>query len=131
VNELHAAGISDTVVSEREEDLRKRCAEEAEFMLKAACVEQEIATKEGLIVADEEIEQAKAELKESGIKGETVDEYFNAPDLRERYRWRMLRRKALDLVIEAARIKDVPVSDEDVSVQAPREQGGAAPETGQ
>jgi len=43
-----------------------------------------------------------------------VDEYFSAPDLRERYRIRMLRRKALDLAIEAARIKEVKVGPKEV-----------------
>ena len=115
VRQLYAAGIPEADVAGREEELRKECAQDAELELKIACVEQEIAKREGLIVTDEEIEQEKTELKDTGLKGETVDEYFDVPDLRERYRIRMLRRKALDLVIEAARIKDVEVSAEEVS----------------
>jgi len=114
VRQLSAAGVPEKDIGEREEELRKECAADAELELKIACVEQEIAKREGLIVADEEIEQEKTELKETGVKAETVDEYFSAPDLRERYRIRMLRRKALDLAIEAARIKEVKVGPKEV-----------------
>ena len=115
VRQLYGAGITEADIAEREEELRKECAGDAELELKIACVEQEIAKREGLIVTDEEIEQEKTDLKDTGLKGETVDEYFEAPDLRERYRIRMLRRKALDLVIEAARIKEVEVDAQEVS----------------
>ena len=115
VRQLYAAGIAEADIAEREEALRKECAQDAGLELKIACIEQEIAKREGVIVTDEEIEQEKTELKETGLKVETVDEYFDVPDLRERYRLRMLRRKALDLVIEAARIKDVEISAEEVS----------------
>jgi trigger factor len=113
VRQFYAAGVPEADIREREEELRKECANDAALELKIACVEQEIAKREGLIVTDEEIEQEKTDLKETGLKGETVDEYFDVPDLRERYRIRMLRRKALDLVIEAARIKDVTTSGEE------------------
>jgi len=110
VRQFYAAGIPEEDITGREEELRNECANDAALELKIACVEQEIAKREGLIVTDEEIEQEKTDLKETGLKVETVDEYFDVPDLRERYRIRMLRRKALDLVIEAARIKDVTTS---------------------
>ena len=113
---MYAAGVAEQDINEKQEELRKECMSDAEISLKVACIEQEIAKREGLIVTDEEIDREKADLKETGIKAETVDGYFDVPDLRERYRFRMLRNKALDFVIEAARIKDVPISPEEPTV---------------
>jgi trigger factor len=125
VRELSAAGVLEKDIRENEDKLREECTRDADESLKMACVQQEVATREELKVADEEIEQEKANLKETGVKAEAVDSYFDVPDLRERYRLRMLRRKALDLVIEAARIKDVPIAaeapDEPQSAEEPEE----------
>ena len=117
VRELHAAGVAEKDIGENEDKLREECTRNAEESLKIVCVEQEVAAREGLIVTDEEVEQEKADLKETGVKAETVDSYFDVPNLRERYRLRMLRKKALELVIEAARIRDVPIGVEEPAAQ--------------
>ncbi len=115
VRELLNAGVPLTGIEERKEELRNECTADAEFELKIVCAELEIAKREGLIVTDEEIEQEKADLKETGVRAEAVEEYFNVPDLRERYRARMLRRKARRLILEAARIREIKVGAEEVS----------------
>jgi len=115
VRELISAGVPPADIEARDEELRKECMEDAELELKIACAELEIAKREGLIVTDEEIEREKADLKETGVKAETVEEYFNVPDLRERYRTRMLRRKARRLILEAARIRETKVDEVEAS----------------
>jgi trigger factor len=129
VRELHQAGVAEKDIRENEDKLQEECIRDAEESLKIACLEQEIAKREGLTVTDEEIEQEKTDLKETGVKAETVDSYFDAPNLRERYRLRMLRRKALDLVLEAARIKDVPVAAEEPTEPQGDEGGSDAEQT--
>jgi len=126
VRELHQAGVAEKDIRENEDKLREGCIRDAEESLKIACLEQEIAKREELTVTDEEVEQEKADLKETaGVKAETVDSYFDVPDLVERYRLRMLRRKALDLVVEAARIKDVPVAAEEPTEPQQGDEGGS------
>jgi trigger factor len=126
VRMLSAAGVPPADIDEREEELWKECRADAELELKIASVELEIAKREGLIVTDEEIEQEKADLRESGVKAETVENYFNVPDLRERYRMRMLRRKARRLILEAARIRDVRGGTEESSESRSSESSGEA-----
>jgi len=129
VRELYAAGVAEKDIWENEDKLQEECTRDAEESLKAACVQQEIAAREELEVTDEEVEQEKVNLKETGVKSETVDSYFDVADLRERYRLRMMRRKALDLVLEAARIKDVPIAVEDAAEPQNVEDGGDPEQT--
>jgi len=96
----------------REEDLRVRLRGELEpqarEQVKADLILEAVAAQEHLVVEDEAIDATIDRLAESAGKArERVRALYQEPGAREGLRGRMLRERALELVVERAVITDV------------------------
>lgn len=106
---------------EREEELRKSARERAELELKEFVVLREISRAEKLQVTEADFErEAEAISRRTGAELKAVTGVLQGEEYRDEYTDRILRRKALELVIQNAKI---------VEKEIPREEGEEGDDT--
>ncbi|EEG78175.1 trigger factor [Dethiobacter alkaliphilus] len=94
------------------EDLREEKREEAGQRVKANLVLDAIIEKEGIEATDEEVEERIEKFAESyGQPVETIKEYFEAQGQSNVLRQEIKFRKAVDFLMEEAKITDVAASE--------------------
>lgn len=99
----------------READLRARLHEElherAQQQVKASLLLEAIARQEQLSVSDDELDvQIDRVLERAGNARERVRALYHEPAARMRLRAQLLQERALDRVVEHARVKTVPLT---------------------
>jgi trigger factor len=99
----------------READLRARLHDElhprAEQQVKASLLLEAIARQEQLMVSDDELDvQIDRFLERAGTARERMRALYQEPAARARLRAQLLQERALDRVVEHARVKTVPLT---------------------
>lgn len=99
----------------RESDLRARLHQElhgrAEQQVKASLLLEAIARQEQLSVSDDELDvQIDRFLERAGAARERMRALYQEPAARMRLRAQLLQERALDRVVEQARVKTVPLT---------------------
>jgi trigger factor len=99
----------------READLRARLHQElhprAEHQVKASLLLEAIARQEQLMVSDDELDvQIDRFLERAGTARERMRALYQEPAARARLRAQLLQERALDRVVEHARVKTVPLT---------------------
>lgn len=98
-------------IEAKEEELRAKARETAEYGLKSLVVLQEIAAAEGLEVTEEDFEREVEELAaRSGADVNVVTRFLSEEENYNDYAHRILRRKAMTVVMEEATYVDKEMS---------------------
>lgn len=93
---------------------------QADFEIKAGLLLEAIARQEGLVIADSDIDERIAAIAaQADQAAEQVRAYYGAPEARRTLSARMLQSRAVDAIVQRAKIHDVEKS----SVAAPAETG--------
>lgn len=103
-----------TAVARLREELQPRAQEQ----VKIALLLEAIARQEGITVRDEEVEERIATLAaHAGTAGERVRALYQQAEARQQLRTRMEQSRAVDLIVERAKVKTVerPMSVADVA----------------
>lgn len=112
VRRLLAARVPMDTIREREDELRARAREAGIRDIQRVVALREISEAEGLAVTDEDLEQdIETASERTGIDSKTLENYLDEnEDRRSAYMARILRAKALKIIVENARITDQEVS---------------------
>lgn len=111
---LREMRVSAAEVEERDEELRKAARERAETELKEFVVLREISRAEKLEVTDTDFErEAEAISRRTGAELKAVSGVLQGEEYRDEYTDRILRRKALELIIQNAKIIDKEIPREE------------------
>jgi trigger factor len=120
VRELLQMRVPMAEVRQREEHMREHAREHALHDIKSLVVLNEIAEAEGLDVTDEDFEEEITALaNRAGAESEAVARYLEESGRKSSYEARILRAKALKVIMENAQITDKEIT---------REESEAAPE---
>ena len=107
--------VPPATISEREEELRKAAADNAEKNIKGYVVVNEIGEAEGIEVNDEDFEkEAEAIIERTGMEMEVVNRFLEQEGQRDSYESRIFRKKAMDVVMSSATITEKEVSSEEL-----------------
>jgi trigger factor len=102
------------------ERLHREFHPQADYEVKVGLLLEAIARQEGLVVADSDVEERVAAIAaQADQAAEQVRAYYSAPDARRALRARMLQSRAVDTVVQRAKIHDIEKS----SVADPAETG--------
>jgi trigger factor len=102
------------------ERLRPEFHPQAEYEVKVELLLEAIVRQEGLTVSDAEVEERIAAIAgQADQAAEQVRSYYNAPEAKRALRVRMLQARAVDTIVQHAKIRDV----ENSSVADPGETG--------
>ncbi|MFM1919710.1 MAG: hypothetical protein RLZZ303_1344 [Candidatus Hydrogenedentota bacterium] len=106
-------------VQKRDAMIREQARENALENIKSYIVIGEIGQKEGVTVTESDFaEEASMIQARTGMKMEVVEKFLSGEEQRSNYEDRIFRRKALQIVMNAAEIKDVVVSQDELDEQA-------------
>lgn len=110
-------------VRQREEEMREHAREHALHDIQSLVVLNEIAEAEGIEVSDEDFEQEVANLAtEAGVESEAAVRYIEETGRRNSYEARILRAKAMKVVMENAQVTDVELPKEEQGKDAPADE---------
>jgi trigger factor len=102
------------------ERLRQELGPQAIFEVKVGLLLEAVARREGITVSDSEIEERIAAFAEQADQArERVKGLYAAPEARQQLRTRMVQSRAVDLILQRVKIRDVEKS----SVADPTETG--------
>lgn len=106
-------------VQKRDEMIREQAREAAIENIKAYIVVGEVGQKEGITVTESDFEEEASLIQQrTGMKMEVVQKFLAGDEQRSNYEDRIFRRKALQIITNAAQIKDVVVSQDELDEQA-------------
>ena len=130
VEEMRNNGLSDSQIRAREAELRANAHEQTLRSLKEYFLLSKIATAEGIEIEqedfDQEIETIAARTDESPRR---IRARIEKDGLAEGLAQQILERKALDMILDSAKIEDVAM-DEEHAVETVDESAVATPEAG-
>ncbi len=102
-------GVPLEVLRERHSDIWDTCQRDAEEAVKVHATLNAIARKEGVEVSDEEIEEEIRSIRAYGERMrwnlDRLDEYYAQSSTREDVQSRLIRKRAIELVIDSAKVK--------------------------
>jgi trigger factor len=115
VRRLIEMRVQPASITEREEELRKEAAENAEKNIKGYVVINEIGDAEGIEVNEEDFEkEAEAIQVRTGMEMDVVQKFLQQDDQRDSYESRIFRQKAMEVVISSATVTEKEVSSEEL-----------------
>ncbi len=107
--------VSPDEIDKRNEDLLKKAHEHATREIKAYVVVNEIGSKEGVQVLEEDFEkEAQAIVSRTGMDVDIAKRFLSQDDKRSDYETRIFRQKALAIVMDSAKVKDKVVTREEL-----------------
>lgn len=107
--------VSPDEIDKRNEDLLKQAHEHATREIKAYVVVNEIGSKEGVQVLEEDFEkEAQAIVSRTGMDVDIAKRFLSQDDKRSDYETRIFRQKALAIVMDSAKVKDKVVTREEL-----------------
>jgi len=118
INQLRMSGVSQDLINENAEAIADASRKAAERGVKSHAALNAIVAAEKIEVADEDIERDIEKVREYGRKmGWDLDEidqrYSKGSEPRETIRARLAREKAMEMLIDAAKVKDVEPAKSD------------------
>ena len=120
---LRRARTPEAELREREGEIRNRVETKLKESLRPYLALNEIAEAEGLEATEEDFEKEAADLGERfGVSAEAVVDVINAEGRRGAYEARILREKALDVLLGHAVIADKDASLEDLKKELQKEE---------
>lgn len=115
VRRLASLRVPGNVIEEREEEIREEARGNAERELKEFVALNKIGEAEGIEVTEADFErEAEAIQERTGAEMETVRRFMQQTDQQDEYESRILRRKAMDFLLENANITDREVPAEEL-----------------
>ncbi len=115
---LMAMRVPASEIEAREEELRSEAEANALREIKGYFTINQIGEAEDVDVTEADFEkEAEAIRERTGAERETIVRFLQQADQREEYVSRIFRRKALEVVMDHAKLTDVPVSREEMEKQ--------------
>ncbi len=114
IRQLLSRRVPMAQIREHEERLRKEAEEEAVHEVQSLLVLNEIAEAEGLEVTEDDLEQEiSAMATRAGLESSLVAQYLEEQDQIGSYQARILRSKAIKVVMDSAQITDKELEHEE------------------
>jgi trigger factor len=114
VRELLQMRVPMAEIRQREEEMREHAREHALHDIKSIVVLNEIAEAEGIEVTDEDFEEEISALAtRTGTESEAVARYLEESGRKSSYEARILRAKAVKVIMDNAQITDKEISREE------------------
>ncbi len=115
VRRLASMRVPGNQIEEHEEEIRAEARKNAERELKEFVVLNKIAEAEGIEVTEADFErEAEAIQERTGAELDVVRRYMQQDEQHDEYESRIIRRKAMELLLEHAKITDKEVPAEEL-----------------
>lgn len=118
VSRLRHSGHPLADIEAREDELRTQAREEAEADVKLNTVLNTIGDVENIVISDDDYDQEIESIaRNTGVQSDAVAGYLEEGDRRSRTEGRLLRAKALAVIMANAQVQDKEVQEDELKAQ--------------